>query len=115
MTDDLYNNDDMLPKPASVAFAENAAPVPALPAFDAAKYRTHLASLALTDEQERELLETLWSIMYSFVELGFRVDVCSALFDEPEIVAGDDSGIVRSEDPQSSETTSNTIAEEGPA
>ena len=42
--------------------------------FDIEKYRQDLEGFDLTDEQARELLQTLWSIMTTFVELGFGVD-----------------------------------------
>lgn len=50
--------------------------------IDLNQYRADLAEFALTEDQERELLETLWTIMSSFVDLGFSVDVCGLLFDE---------------------------------
>lgn len=57
-----------------------------LPALelDTAKYRAELAPLEMTDAQANELLAILWSIMRSFVELGFEGDVCAALF-PPEV------------------------------
>lgn len=45
------------------------------------KYAGELNDLDITEEQKRELLETLWSIMRSFVEMGFSVDICAALTD----------------------------------
>ena len=42
--------------------------------LDLDKYRPYLAEFDLTDEQAAELLQTLWSIMRSFAELGFGVD-----------------------------------------
>lgn len=54
-------------------------------------------------DQQRELLETLWSIMRSFVELGFTVDVCGQVFGDE---AGDAPGAV-----QSAITTSETPAD----
>jgi len=41
------------------------------------KYMAHLEGMELTDAQARELLETLWSIMVSFVDIGWRVDSLS--------------------------------------
>lgn len=82
---------------ATPAFGgEKVAGVPSLPAFDPSKYRAELADLKLTDEQERELLATLWSIMYNFVELGFRTDVCAMIFEGQENVADDTSSPVDS-------------------
>ena len=42
--------------------------------FDAEKYRQDLEGFDISDEQANELLQTLWSIMSAFVELGFGVD-----------------------------------------
>lgn len=47
--------------------------------FDASRYATHVEDLDLTDVQQRELLETLWSILATFVDLGFDVGVGSGL------------------------------------
>lgn len=47
--------------------------------FDPAKYRAEVDGFDLTEAQKQELLLTLWSIMRSFVELGFTTDVCAAL------------------------------------
>ncbi len=96
MTDYVGDTGMETPNPTSSAFVNEATTVPALPPFDLAKYRSDIAALELTEDQERELLETIWSIMYSFVELGFRVDVCSALFDGHEIVASEGSEAVDS-------------------
>lgn len=52
--------------------------------LDVARYKHELADLELTDEQANELLSILWSVMRSFVELGFEGDVCTALF-PPEV------------------------------
>lgn len=43
-------------------------------------YSDDLADLGLTEEQQRVFLETLLSILSTFVELGFKADVCSVLF-----------------------------------
>lgn len=40
---------------------------------DVAKYEAYLADTDLSADQKRELIETLWAIMVSFVELGFGV------------------------------------------
>lgn len=56
-------------------------PLASLP-FDPARYRAELDGFELTEAQRQELLLTLWSIMRSFVELGFTVDVCAALLSD---------------------------------
>ena len=42
--------------------------------LDVDKYRPFLDEFELTEAQQRELLETLWTMMKTFVELGFGVD-----------------------------------------
>lgn len=41
--------------------------------IDAAKYQEYLDDSGLSDEQKEEFLQTLWTIIVSFVELGFGV------------------------------------------
>ena len=43
-------------------------------ALDPDEYREDLAEFGLTEAQENEFLEALWSIMQTFVEIGFGVD-----------------------------------------
>jgi hypothetical protein len=64
------------------------------PAPDLSRYRADLADFALSADQERELLETLWNIMSSMVELGFSVDVCGLLFEEFNGASAPESGRV---------------------
>jgi len=47
--------------------------------LDPAKYLSDMADFDMTETQKVELLRTLWSIMRSFVELGFSVDICAQL------------------------------------
>lgn len=56
---------------------------PASLPFDPARYRAEVDGFDITDEQKDELLTTLWSIMRSFVELGFTVDLCTVLSNDP--------------------------------
>ncbi|GEM_PF-1387200 len=53
---------------------------PIVPKLDIKKYQPHIEEFDLTDEEQRNLLETLWSIMTSFVDIGFGVDVVQLLF-----------------------------------
>lgn len=53
--------------------------VPA-PELDVERFRPYLAELELSEDQERQFLEALWSIMLTFVELGFGVDSVQQLF-----------------------------------
>jgi hypothetical protein len=48
--------------------------------LDVNKYRSHVEDFDLTEEQKIELLETLWSIMTAFVDLGFGVDAVQYIF-----------------------------------
>ena len=43
--------------------------------LDIAQYQDDLAGLEISEDQSRELLETMWSIMRLFVECGFSIDV----------------------------------------
>lgn len=54
-------------------------PVGALP-LDVKKYQRHVEDFDLTEEQKVELLETLWSIMAAFVDLGFGRDSVQCIF-----------------------------------
>ena len=58
-------------------------------AFDPARYASEVAAFDLTDAQRHELLSTLWSIMRSFVDLGFTVDVCAAVFEDSVLIPDD--------------------------
>jgi hypothetical protein len=76
-----------------------------LPAFDLdpAEYMDELASFDMTEAQKLELLQTLWSIMGSFVELGFTVDICEQLFQ--------DSGLLPTAAPQGVKSDNTTTTE----
>ena len=37
-------------------------------------YRQYVEALHLSEEQEQELLETLWTVIVSFVDLGFGIE-----------------------------------------
>lgn len=41
--------------------------------LDVALYEQYLAESGLTEEQKREFLETLWTIIVGFVDLGFGI------------------------------------------
>lgn len=43
-------------------------------ALDPDKYRHHVESFDITEDQKLALLQTLWDIMRSFVELGYGVE-----------------------------------------
>ncbi len=65
-----------------------AAPVPATLELDAANYRADVEEFEMTEAQKVELLETLWAIMRSFVELGFSVKICEQIFENAGAVSG---------------------------
>jgi hypothetical protein len=47
---------------------------PGMPPLNVEKYRKYVDHFDLTEERKVELLQTLWSIMYAFVQVGFGVD-----------------------------------------
>lgn len=49
------------------------------------KYKGHMADTDLTEEQQAEFLQTLWSIMKAFVDLGFDVNSIQSFM--PELAA----------------------------
>lgn len=53
--------------------------VPVL-SLDIKKYQSHVEDFDLTEEQKIELLQTLWTIMETFVDIGFGVDAVQLLF-----------------------------------
>lgn len=48
--------------------------------FDSEAFREDIAEMELTDEQARELLQTLWNIMCVFVDIGWGVDAVQLMF-----------------------------------
>ncbi|VAW75398.1 hypothetical protein MNBD_GAMMA13-701 [hydrothermal vent metagenome] len=50
------------------------APVGETPTCDLDKYREHVEDFDLSEADQTELLQILWSIMAAFVNLGFGVD-----------------------------------------
>lgn len=47
--------------------------------FNAERYAGHLADIQMTEEQKAELMEALWSIMWSFVQMGVDPKNCGQL------------------------------------
>lgn len=66
---------------------ETAVSVAPPPRLHHEKYKDHLEGMELSDDQARELLETLWHVMVSFVDVGFRVDSLSIAM--PDIYQGE--------------------------
>ncbi len=70
-------------------------PVPPALDLDPDDYMADLDGFDLTDAQKTDLLQTLWSIMGRFVEMGFRADACGQILGFPDPVsdnAGDGVG-----------------------
>lgn len=61
-------------------------PKPSL-AVDVEKYQAYLDEADMTEEQKEEFLQALWSIIVSFVDLGFGVHPMQSVCGEDE--AGD--------------------------
>jgi len=51
------------------------------PELDPSRYMAELEEFDLSEAEKIELLETLWSIMYSFVRIGFDVKNCGQIFE----------------------------------
>ncbi len=49
-------------------------PVIEPPQCDLKKYNEHVKDFNLSEEEEAELLKTIWQIMAAFVDIGFGVD-----------------------------------------
>ena len=49
-------------------------PLPHALELDAAKYAAYVADLDVADHHQRKFLETVWSILRAFIELGFSVE-----------------------------------------
>ena len=65
-------------------------------AIDYAAYEEYLANSDLSDEQKQEFLDCLWSIIVSFVDLGFGVhplqqadEACGQELDLTSLMASD--------------------------
>lgn len=61
---------------------ETSAAVPGALQLDAAAYMADLEDWDMSEARKIEMLETLWSIMRAFVELGFKADICGHIFGE---------------------------------
>ena len=48
--------------------------------FEPNDYRHHVEEFDLTEEQQNELLESLWTIMSTMVDIGWGVDTVQLLF-----------------------------------
>lgn len=82
-------------------------PAPAKPpvlTLDVSLYDSYLADSGMTDDQQREFLEALWSIVVSFVDLGFGIHPVQQVLDAAawekiaEKSATDGSGLLLSKE-----------------
>jgi hypothetical protein len=89
MTKELEDTNEILP--VDTPKNRMVGPLP----LDVQKYQSHVQDFDLTEEQKTELLETLWSIMTTFVDLGFGVDSVQYLIRErcPDSLFSQESGI----------------------
>jgi hypothetical protein len=90
------------------ASADAVATTPPL-AFDADKYAPYVAEFDMSEEQKHELLETLWAIMQTFVNLGFdiaKADLCGQLFADFNEASESEPDGVESLHPSTKETAS---------
>lgn len=63
--------------------------------FDPNDYRHHLSEFDLNEEQQKELLQTLWHIMSTFVDIGWGVDTVQLIL--PQIFNADSARTVAAE------------------
>lgn len=66
--------------PADTALADDSTVASALIGFSPDDYRSHLDGFEISDAEKDELLRLLWSIMCSFVDLGWGTDPVSLVF-----------------------------------
>ena len=69
-------------------------------AFDWQDWLPYIADSDLSDDQKRELIETLWSIVIAFVDLGFEVGppadkTCGQSFDLAAALRSNDPDMVK--------------------
>ncbi|MBI1290180.1 hypothetical protein GC173_02905 [bacterium] len=90
---DVVDFDDPSGPGAALPQAQHLSPAPAL---DLSDYAADMAEFDMTEDQKREFLEILWSIMGHFARLGFSVDVCGLIFgefNEASAPAGNDGNL----------------------
>jgi hypothetical protein len=55
-------------------------------------YKEEMAEFELTQEQEQELLQTLWNIMYQFAQMGFGMESTQLIMEALLKTVDQDSG-----------------------
>ncbi len=58
--------------------------------IDVEKYQSYLDDVDLSDEQKKELLEALWMIMRTFIDIGFGLHPLQQVLPEDEQNVGVD-------------------------
>ena len=66
------------------------------PELDPSRYMADLHEMDLSEAEKIELLEVLWSVMYSFVRLGFDVKNCGQMFENFTLGTQGDPGAIDS-------------------
>jgi len=83
--------------------------------LDAEKYLAELADFDMTEEQQIEMLQMLWSIMRTFVELGFDLKNCELFRQDSDKPSDDGSDDVNYPNSTTTETPSSDDRKEGSA
>ncbi len=78
---------------ASPDETDNDSPRPNL-IIDWELYGEYLEEADLTDDQKREFIETLWSIMVSFVDLGFGIHPLQHACGQIDLIPTPDSAVM---------------------
>jgi hypothetical protein len=71
------------PLETDAPLTEHAAGCGTLP-FDARKYQPYFQDMDLSESQRAEVLQILWSVMVTFVDLGFGVDSVRLALPQPK-------------------------------
>ncbi len=53
--------------------------------FNPAEFAAYVADFDLSEAQQRELLETVWTMMVGFVDLGFRIHPVQQVLPEDDV------------------------------
>lgn len=81
--------------------------------LDVSLYEKYLEDTNLTDEQKKEFLETLWSLVVSFVDLGFDIhpiqQACGEKANGGEFPAQDIADLIKSENQLPKKSFSNAV------
>lgn len=106
MTDHKCRSDDHLHEPTTETGYNSLKPL----VLNPDEFRDDLAEFELTREQENELLQTLWNIMSTMVNIGWGVDSVQMLLPDLFEKAGDDYGNLVE---RKTTTAFNQLAEDG--